>query len=105
MTAALQDPLHYTDAERAANAMVSLRNDEIMRHLSAHFHDQFSTPGRDTPSRPAAGLLNTNTPGARLARQETDPFDTVPRQPIPVYRDGAEYERDAMQDGRGSLAD
>lgn len=58
------DPLHPTDAERAANAIVSLRNDEIMRHMSLHFHDQF--PASLPRSQPApAGLPNagdyTNT--------------------------------------------
>lgn len=96
------DPLHPTDAERAANAIVSLRNDEIMRHMSRHFHDQ--SPASLPSSQPApAGLPNagdyTNTAGAGPARQETDPFDQYVNTPIPIYRDGAEYERDAMQDG------
>jgi tRNA nucleotidyltransferase (CCA-adding enzyme) len=50
------DPLHPTDAERAANAIVSLRNDERMRHLSANFHDIMSRERFD-PNPPSQAEL------------------------------------------------
>ena len=55
-------------------------------------------PASALPADVGAGQLDHHMPAK--AGEGIDPFDKYARTPIPIYRDGREYERDAMQDER-----
>ena len=55
-------------------------------------------PASAIPADVGAGQLDHHMPAK--AGEGIDPFDKYARTPIPIYRDGREYERDAMQDER-----